>query len=160
MQEEQFEPIVNEFESTCFGCSSKNKHGLQMEFKAGSDSVISELMVPSHLCGWSQLAHGGVLTTILDEVMSWAAMHFLKQLVMTKSMQLTFLKPVYVDKPIVAQGKIREKKGRHEVVMEGTIYNESGIECVHSEAIFAHFPPKLAGKLGIKDGEYPSWFSN
>ena len=39
----------------CFGCSLKNKSGLQMKFYASEkmDSVISWLKVPDHLCGWS-----------------------------------------------------------------------------------------------------------
>ncbi|MBU2514823.1 PaaI family thioesterase [bacterium] len=157
---EIFEPIKNDFNSVCFGCSPNNPTGLKMQFKAGTDSVISDLIVPGHLCGWSQLIHGGVLTTILDEVMSWAAMHFLKQLVMTKTLNLTFLKPVYVGKQIRAIGKIKDGTGRHEVIMEGIVLNDKGQECVKSDSVFAILKPKIANRLGITQDELPTWFED
>ncbi len=158
MTDEMFEPIKNDFNSSCFGCSPNNPMGLKMQFKAGTDSVISDLIVPGHLCGWSKLIHGGVLTTILDEVMSWTAMHFLKQLAMTKTLNLTFNKPVYVGKQIRAIGKVKSKISRHEVIMEGVIVNDKGVDCVKSESVFAIFSPKIATRLGITQDEYPNWF--
>lgn len=158
MSQEHYEPIKNEFNSSCFGCSPHNPTGLKMQFLAGKDSVKSELIVPEHLCGWSKLVHGGVLSTILDEVMSWTAIHFLKQLVMTKTMNLVFIKPVYVGEKIRTVGRISGMKRRHEVEMEGIIFNEKGQECVKSKAVFAFFSPKIAGRLGITQKELPDWF--
>jgi acyl-coenzyme A thioesterase PaaI-like protein len=64
----------------CFGCSLKNKAGLQMKFYTTEklDSVISWLKVPDHLCGWSNLVHGGIISTMLDEAMGWVALIILK----------------------------------------------------------------------------------
>lgn len=125
---------------------------------AGQDSVVSEITVPEHLCGWNSLAHGGVLTTILDEIMSWSAMHFLKQLVMTKTLNITFLKSVLVGDSIKAVGKIRQLNNKHEVSMEGFLLDKNGKECVKAEAVFAVLSPKIANRLGIAENEYPNWF--
>ena len=64
----------------CFGCSPANPHGLQMEFYHADDAVLhSWLVVPDHLRGWNDLVHGGVISTILDEIMSWTAISMLKK---------------------------------------------------------------------------------
>jgi acyl-coenzyme A thioesterase PaaI-like protein len=50
------------------------------------------LTVPEHLCGWSKMVHGGVVTTILDEIMSWSALYLLKKVIVTRTMTIEFIK--------------------------------------------------------------------
>ncbi len=73
--------------SNYFGCSLKNESGLHMKFYSTEkrESVISWLTVPDHLCGWSNLVHGGIISTMLDEVMGRAGLGILKKLVVSKS---------------------------------------------------------------------------
>lgn len=158
MSDEIFEPIPNRFNGSCFGCSTENPAGLQMTFKAGKETVVSEIQIPKHLCGWNNLVHGGVLTTILDEIMSWTAIHFLRKLVMTKNLNVTFLKSVLVGDCVKAVGRIKKKNNEKEVVMEGLIIDQNGRECVKAEANFALLSPKIANRLGISEDEYPEGF--
>ena len=44
------------------------------------DSVMSWLKVPDHLCGWSNIVHGGIIATMLDEAMGWAGLIILKKM--------------------------------------------------------------------------------
>jgi uncharacterized protein (TIGR00369 family) len=142
----------------CFGCSPINPSGLQMKFYTNEVSVFSEVTVPNHLCGWNNLIHGGVLSTILDEVMSWAAIYLLKRITLTKSMTIDFLKPVYIGHPLKAEGKVLEIKGKHEAVMEGILSNSDGTICTRSTAHFAIFSPAVARRLGIANEEHLNWF--
>ena len=144
----------------CFGCSPVNPSGLQMKFSASRDTVFSNVTIPDHLCGWSNIAHGGVLTTILDEIMSWSALHFLKRITMTKSMNIEFIKPVYIQQSLKAEGRVLEKTGKHDAVMEGILYNEKGIACAKSTANFAIFSPKVAKRFGIADDASLKFFAD
>jgi uncharacterized protein (TIGR00369 family) len=152
--------LPNSSEHYCFGCSPVNPSGLQMNFFADRDTVFSNVTIPDHLCGWSNIAHGGVLTTILDEIMSWAALHFIKRITMTKSMNIEFIKPVYIRNPLKAEGKVLEITGNHEALMEGILYNDKGDACAKSTANFAIFSPKIAKRLGIADDNSLKFFSN
>ena len=152
--------LPNSSDHYCFGCSPVNPSGLQMNFFADRETVFSNLTIPEHLCGWSNIAHGGVLTTILDEIMSWAALHFIKRITMTKSMNIEFIKPVYIRNPLKAEGKVLEISGKHDVVMEGILYNEKGVACAKSTANFAIFSPKVAKRLGIADDDSLKFFAN
>jgi len=142
----------------CFGCSPINPSGLQMKFFASEASVFSEVTVPQHLCGWNNLIHGGILSTILDEIMSWAAIYLLKRITLTKSMAIDFLKPMYIDHKLKAEGKVLELKGKHEAVMEGILSNSDGAICTRSTAHFAIFSPAVAKRLGIANEEHLNWF--
>jgi len=155
-----YQHLPNSSDHYCFGCSPVNPSGLQMNFFADRDTVFSHVTIPEHLCGWSNIAHGGVLTTILDEIMSWAALHFIKRITMTKSMNIEFIKPVYIRNPLKAEGKVLEIAGKHDVVMEGILYNDNGAVCAKSSANFAVFSPKVARRLGIADDNSLKFFAN
>lgn len=155
-----YQHLPNSSEHYCFGCSPVNPSGLQMKFFADRDTVFSKVTIPDHLCGWSNIAHGGVLTTILDEIMSWAALHFLKRITMTKSMNIEFIQPVYIGNPLKAEGKVLEQTGKHEAVMEGILYNDKGVACAKSSANFAIFSPKVAKRFGIADDDSLNFFAN
>jgi uncharacterized protein (TIGR00369 family) len=155
-----YQHLPNSSDHYCFGCSPVNPSGLQMNFFADRDTVFSNVTIPDHLCGWSNIAHGGVLTTILDEIMSWAALHFIKRITMTKSMNIEFIKPVYIRNPLKAKGKVLEITGKHEALMEGILYNEKGDACAKSTANFAIFSPKIAKRFGIADDNSLKFFSN
>ncbi len=150
--------LPNSETHNCFGCSPINPSGLQMTFYANDLRVFSEVTVPQHLCGWNNLIHGGVLSTILDEIMSWSAIYLLKRITLTKSMTIDFLKPVYIDQTLMAEGKVLEVTGKHEAMMEGRLSNRDGTICTRSTANFAIFSPAVAKRLGIADQEHLKWF--
>ena len=142
----------------CFGCSPANPSGLQMKFYTRNSMVFSHLTVPEHLCGWDRLVHGGVISTILDEIMSWTGIYMLKQITMTKSMTVDFIKPVYINSELKAEGRVMEKTGKHEALLEGRLYNDNGTLCARSKGNFAIFSPKVAKRLGIARKEHLEWF--
>ena len=151
-------PLPNNRGHNCFGCSPTNPSGLQMSFLAGDSSVTSHVTVPEHLCGWNNLVHGGVLSTILDEIMSWATIHLLKQIPMTKSISVDFMKPVYVGNPLKVEGRVLNKTGRREALMEGKILNADDACCARATGTFAIFSPAVAKRLKITDNKSLRWF--
>ena len=135
----------------CFACGPANPAGLKMRFFANQDSVVSWLTVPDHLRGWNMLVHGGVTSTILDEIMSWAAIHLLKTIILTKSMRVEFKKPVFIGQPLRAVGRVVEIKNEREAIMEGLLYGPEDDLCAEARGNFALLKPKVARKLGIVD---------
>ncbi len=124
-----------------------------MTFYTNEMAVYSKVKVPEHLCGWNNLVHGGVLSTILDEIMSWTALYLLKRVPMTKSMTIDFIKPVYIGKELNVRGTVLEKTSEHEALIEGRIVNEKEVCCARATGIFAVFSPAVAKRLRITDDE-------
>lgn len=155
---EDYIQLPNRSDHNCFGCSPANTSGLRMTFYTDEAAVYSKITVPDHLCGWNNLVHGGVLTTIMDEIMSWAAIYLLKRVTMTKSISVDFLKPVYVGNPLKAEGTVVDNKGRHEALMQGRIYNKDEVCCAKATGTFAVFSPAVAKRMSITDNESSKWF--
>jgi acyl-coenzyme A thioesterase PaaI-like protein len=90
--------------------------------------------------------------------MSWTGIYMLKQITMTKSMTIEFIKPVYINSELKAEGQVLEKTGKHEAQLEGRLYNQEGTLCARSRATFVIFSPAVAKRLGIARKEHLEWF--
>jgi uncharacterized protein (TIGR00369 family) len=145
-------PIEN-FDSDrgCFACGPDNPVGLRMSFFTDGATVVSWLTIPAPLCGWRSVAHGGIVTTVLDEVMSWTAHHLIRRLILTKSIHVDFKRPLYTEREIRAEGYVHKLNTEREGVLRARIVDDSGRTCATSEGTFALLTPKVARKLGIID---------
>jgi uncharacterized protein (TIGR00369 family) len=156
---ENLKCLPNRTDSMCFGCSPANPTGLGLEFFTDEESIFSWVKVPAHLCGWKNLVHGGIISTILDEVMGRAVIHKMRCLGMTKSMTVDFLKPITIGKELKAVGKVLEVINDRECLAEAMIFNKAGELCAKSTGTFALFKPDHSKKLGIKDEDAMAWFN-
>lgn len=150
---DKYQPLKTLSNHNCFGCSPHNATGLQMKFFTNQKSLVSLVTVPEHLCGWDRLVHGGVIATILDEIMSWSAITMLKRIILTKSMTVDFVKPVYIDNELKVEGKVLEHKSERDARMAGFLYNTKGELCARSQGSFALFTPEAAIKMKILSAE-------
>lgn len=154
---EEFRELPRSGNHNCFGCSPVNPAGLRMRFFSDGQSVLSRLVVPDHLCGWSRIVHGGVLGTILDEVMSWAAIHLLRRIALTRTLTVEYLKPAAVGTELQARAWVREAEG-NDAATEGEIRDAEGGLCARAHARFKVFSPAVARRLQIADEASIAWF--
>ena len=55
----------------CFGCSPDNPIGLHLEFYEDGDYIVSTWHPQHNYQGWVNTMHGGILSTLIDEVCGW-----------------------------------------------------------------------------------------
>ncbi|MFH1981716.1 MAG: PaaI family thioesterase [Pseudomonadota bacterium] len=144
----------------CFGCGPDNPIGLHMRFFTDGEKLVSFLQVPRHHCGWSSIVHGGIVTTILDETMSWTAHHLIKKLILTKSIHIDFHRPVHVARDIRCEGRIKAVNSPREAVMDAVIYDDSGNKCATGQGTFALLTPAVARRLGVIEERVVKNFEN
>ena len=95
----------------CFACGELNERGLRLQLHLADGRCWTELTLGADFEGWEGIVHGGILTTILDEVMAWA-------LVATDAWGVTarlatdFRRPVRVGQAIRAEGWLTEARRR------------------------------------------------
>ncbi len=95
----------------CFACGALNPIGLHMEVSFRDNKAFSRLCLKREFQGWSEIVHGGVMATILDEIMAHAVLHYVGQAV-TTSLQVSYRAPLHVGEEIEAIGYVAEKKSR------------------------------------------------
>lgn len=143
---------------SCFGCSPRNDAGLKMIFKTDGSKVFSHLQIPQHLCGWENLAHGGILATILDEIMGRTIIYNQKKLGLTKTMTIAYSRPVFVGEDIDAIGEVVEIISEHEAHVRGQIRNHRGKLCAEAEGRFVLFTAQALRRKNITDTQSLDWF--
>ncbi len=101
-----------EFEPhNCFACGTLNTHGLQLKLHLDDGRSWSELRLDRRFEGWEGVTHGGILCTMLDEVMAWALVAN-DDWGVTARMQVDFRKPVMIETPIRVEGWITRSRRR------------------------------------------------
>jgi acyl-coenzyme A thioesterase PaaI-like protein len=152
-------PIANSDDQTCFGCGARNPHGLHMRFSTDGERVYAFMKVPGTMTGWDKTVHGGILTTILDEVMGWSVIYLLKKIGMTQSMTIDFHKAVNAQERLTVVGGIRAKRSERSATMEGVIYDARDTRCVEATGDFTTMRPKAAIRLGLVGEDYMKTFA-
>ncbi|MFJ3234477.1 PaaI family thioesterase [Streptomyces sp. NPDC086787] len=121
----------------CFGCGHEQPHGLHLEARAGEGvSLTAEFTVqPAHQ-GAPGLAHGGVLTTALDETLgslNW----LLRTIAVTGRLETDFVRPVPVGTTLFLEAEVTAVAGR-KIYSTGTgrLGGPEGPVAVRAEALF------------------------
>ncbi len=77
----------------CLVCGTANPIGLQVHFDVEGGHAHAELVLSELFQGWQEVAHGGVVSALLDEAMFYALAEEGWR-GMTAEMTVRFLKPV------------------------------------------------------------------
>ncbi|MBN2081335.1 PaaI family thioesterase [bacterium] len=96
----------------CFACGSKNPLGLHLTFYAEGDALCTLIKPKPHWQGFAGVVHGGLQSTIMDDLMS---NHLFKQeraWVATGELTVRFKKPVPLDRELVFKSTIESHQGR------------------------------------------------
>lgn len=95
----------------CFACGTTNVHGLGMVLHVEPQSSWTEFVLRRDFQGWDGIAHGGIIATILDEVMAWSLAGS-DDWGVTARMAIQFRRPVPIGVPLRAEGQITATRRR------------------------------------------------
>jgi uncharacterized protein (TIGR00369 family) len=130
----------------CFACGQLNVHGLQLELHAAEGRCWTELPLAERFEGWDGIAHGGILATILDEVMAWAIIDQ-DAWGVTARMTIEFKRPVRVGSRIRGEGWLVRAR-RRLVETGGRIVDaDSGEELATAEGLYVAAPEERKREL-------------
>lgn len=155
-QSEKKRKLLPVIDLKCFGCGSENEHGLRMRFETDGSRLYSSLIIAGHLRGWSNLAHGGVISSILDEMMSWTAICLSERLILTKKMEVEFLRPVLINEEILVEGWSDEIIKDRTAIVSAKIMDAKGNELARSKGHFALLKKSSFDRLGITVEHLPN----
>ncbi len=104
-------PYVGQKNYFCFGCSPDNSYGLQLEFFEDEEFVVANWKPKEHLQGFTNILHGGIQATLMDEIASWYILAKLKTAGVTSKIEVNYKRPVFMNKgPIKLKAILRQMK--------------------------------------------------
>lgn len=98
----------------CFACGQENPIGLRMKVGYEGDEAVCRITLGEHYQGWADITHGGIVATMLDEIMAYAVIHFAGQ-GLTISMEQKYRKPVPLGRELLLKGRVESISGRRAV---------------------------------------------
>jgi len=133
----------------CFVCGIENPVGLHMHFYNTSPGVVeAEYVVSEQFNGYPGIVHGGIIASMLDEVMGRVFMEDdPTRFMVTGEIKIRYRKPVLIDTPLkligqkikdtgrigTAIGKIIDADGEVLVTGEITLFNKPGQKMTEEE---------------------------
>jgi uncharacterized protein (TIGR00369 family) len=136
----------NPTENRCFACSVSNPIGLKLTFEE-SEKYLHATWTPSELYqGYHNLLHGGIISTLLDEIGAWCVNVKIGTAGVTSELKVKFLKPVWLNKgDILLKAEIIEKD-KKSVQLKCYLYDSTQTLCAEAETVFFIYPEEIARK--------------
>ncbi|MCD7935382.1 MAG: PaaI family thioesterase [Tannerellaceae bacterium] len=140
--------IINPWEGLdgymCFACSPANPSGLHMEFYEDGEDIVAIWKPKAIYQGWLHTLHGGIQSTLMDELGGWIVVRKLQTTGVTSRLEAKFMKSISTEEPeLVIRGRIKEQK-RQVVFIESEIYNSAGEICSRSDMVYFTIPQDQA----------------
>jgi uncharacterized protein (TIGR00369 family) len=129
----------------CFVCGQENVKGLQAKFSYDGEQALTELIAIEQFEGYKGIYHGGILATMLDEVMIKAVLAR-GVFAVTAEMTVRFKRPVKTGERIRFSGRIVSHKGRV-YYTEGEALGEDDRPCAVATGICVEAKPGLKEQL-------------
>lgn len=106
----------------CFGCGPEHPIGLRVRCFKTEEGVLTPVFVPGRFMGARGAAHGGIVTTYLDEILAGAAFRATGRLSVTGEITVRFVKPVPLETPLLGRGRLAAQHDHDRYVdVEGVI---------------------------------------
>jgi len=95
----------------CFACGGTNPIGMHLEIELGEGSASTTWVAGDDFVGWEAKVHGGILATLLDEVMAWAPSSY-DSWAVTAEMHLRYRAPANPGELLIAEARVKSRKRR------------------------------------------------
>jgi acyl-coenzyme A thioesterase PaaI-like protein len=127
----------------CFVCGQDNPKGLkiQVRYLEAEMTAETELFLPREYQGWADVIHGGILATLLDEMMAHAVWHFAGP-GLTLSLEVRFHAPLQPGEIILVRGVLHTRNGSRRLAEGEIIRRADGARIASGKSRFLLFNEK------------------
>ncbi len=96
----------------CFACGVENPFGLKLTFRQEGETYVTTFIASREYQGYQGLLHGGIMATLLDEVMARYVWQLLDAPAATARLEVRYRRPAPMGCPIEVRGWITRRHGR------------------------------------------------
>lgn len=131
--------------SNCFVCGDKNDIGLKLDFYEKDGKARVEFTPTKNYEGYKGILHGGILSTLLDEVMIKSILAK-EILTVTSQIEVKFKKPAIIGEKLIIEGEITGERGRL-ILTEGKVFKEDGTVVAEAKGKFFRAEGRIKEQL-------------
>jgi uncharacterized protein (TIGR00369 family) len=132
-------PLQVRADHGCFGCGAANPQGLHLTFTTTDDGVSAAFTPLEVHQGYEHVVHGGIISTLLDDVMAWAVAAAGIWAV-TGEMQVRFRRPLLVGESVTLRGSVTDIRSRAVSASGKIVRTADGQVIATATAMFVRVP--------------------
>jgi acyl-coenzyme A thioesterase PaaI-like protein len=145
MDEIPLDPYLFGQEQPCFGCSPTHPIGFHLQFHRRGDEVVTRFTPGAQYQGPPGIMHGGLLTTLADEIAAWTIVTMKGRFGFTAELQARLARPVRIGLEVEGVGRI-EKDGAR-IVKTVVELHQAGLLCFRGGFTFALLDETAAQRM-------------
>ena len=130
----------------CFGCSPNNRIGIGLNFQEHESGVSAPFNLSHSYSSYPAVVHGGIVATVLDEIMGNALVIKARRLCFTVSLSLRYLSPVMVNTEYSGYAEIKTINGNIATV-EGSVFDLKHDLLVRAKGLYKTILPHEAESI-------------
>lgn len=135
--------------SSCFVCGESNASGLKIRFETDGALVRARFVPrPEHI-GFRQTVHGGIIATLLDEIMVWACAVQTHKFAYCAELNVRFQRPLRPGEEVLATAELTANRKNKIFEAKGELRDPSGQTIASSTG--KYLPIKEADLAGMMD---------
>ncbi len=116
----------------CFACGLDNPYGLKLDFRIEGDCFMTETTLAREYQSYTGVAHGGIVSTLLDEAMG-GYLVALGEKAVTGRLSVRYRHPTPIGETLKIEGKIESRRSRF-VTMKATVALADGTVTAEGKA--------------------------
>lgn len=130
----------------CFVCGEKNIGGLQAKFFYDGEKAFTDVLATDKFEGYHEIYHGGVIASLLDEVMIKALLAE-NIFAVTAELTIKYKLPVRIGTKLKFTGKLINQKGGKLFFTEGELIDDDGTLYASASAKYVKASDTLKAQL-------------
>ena len=134
----------------CFVCGEANPHGLHQHSRIEGEWIVMDYTPREADLGYKSIVHGGITMTILDEVMTWAAIVSAHRGCVTAEITVRLRTPIAVGEPLRFAARVCAAK-RLLVRTEAQVTRADGAIAATATGVYV---PMNASQLALNAADF------
>ncbi len=134
---------------SCFVCGESNPFGLQLRFETDGHIVRTRFVPRAEHNGFKGVVHGGLIATVLDEIMVWACAVPTRKFAYCAEMTVRFLEPLAPGTEVIVTGEL--VVNRKDRIYEAKAAARDAVNRTFAEATGKYLPIKSANAAGLAE---------
>lgn len=142
-------PYLEKEGYNCFGCSPTNPIGLHLEFWEDGEDVVTTWSPSVNYDGWVETLHGGIISTLIDELASWVLSRRLQAAGVTTKLEVKFHRPVSTREPQITLRGHLVSHVRNFYTVQVMLHDSQGRLCDVGEVTYYMFDQERSREMGF-----------
>ena len=124
---------------SCFVCGESNPHGLHARSRVEEGRVLLDYVARESDLGYRHIVHGGIAMTLLDEVMTWAAILGARRVCVAAELTARLKKPIQAGQVLRAEAWVVKSSSRI-ILTEAVLKGPDGVEFLRASGKYMPMP--------------------